>query len=207
MYSETMRTKLHARPLALAASCLSVFLLSACNLKDADTDMLNTARVDFSAGSPAVDGQNVTYSGGVLSTPSLDKFQLKMVFHVKADNSRNSGRAVFGSDALKPILNFRMVSKSSTPLTTTIPSFSVAAGAVEDLEFPVAIPLVLIDRAVARRIVDGDPIPYFLSGALQFELLEGSVPKGTGKSELDLTSGEIETRPSGTVVNLLSELL
>lgn len=202
-----MRTQLPARPLALAVSCLSILLLSACNLKDTDTDLLNTARVDFSAGSPAVDGQNVTYSGGVLSTPSLDKFQLKMVFHVKADNSKNNGRAVFGSDALKPILNFRMVSKSSTPITTTIPSFSVAAGAVEDLEFPVEIPLVLIDKDVAGRIVDGEPIPYFLSGALQFELLEGSVPKGAGKSELDLTSGEIATRPSGTVVDLLSELL
>jgi hypothetical protein len=207
MYSGTMRTRLSPRPAAIALACLSALLFPACNLKDADSGLLNAARVDFSAGSPAVDGQTVTYSGGLLTTPSLDKFQLRMVFHVKADNSRNSGKAVFGTDAVQPVLNFRILSKANAPVAAPIPSFSIAGGAVEDLEFPVAIPLALLDKSVVRRIVDGEPIPYFLSGALQFELLEGTVLKGTGKSELDLTSGEIATRPSGTVVDLLSGLL
>lgn len=181
--------------------------LVACDLLDSGSGMLNVTRVSFSEGSPAVDGQNVTYSGGLTSVPSLDKFHMKMVFHVKADNSKNTGKAVFGSDAIKPILNFRINSKSATPISTPIPSFSVAGGAVTDLAFPIEVPLSVIDKASIRKIINGDPLPYFLSGTLQFELLEGADLKGAGQSELDLTSGEISTRPSGSVTGLLNGLL
>jgi hypothetical protein len=201
-----MRLKPFALPAATAISLLFPLFLGACNPMDSGSEMLNIASVAFSEGSPAVDGQNVAYSGSVLS-PSLDKFHFKMVFHVKADNSKNTGKAVFGSDALKPILNFRINSKSATPISTPIPAFSIAGGAIADLEFPIEIPLTAIDKAMARKIVDGDPIPYFLSGTLQFDLLEGTDLKGKGASELDLTSGEISTRPSGSVTSLLSGLL
>jgi hypothetical protein len=198
-----MRIRLHAW---IAAAALP-FLLGACALLESGTELLNVAKVEFSEGSPAVDGQTVTYSGSLLSTPSLDKFHFKMVFHVKADNSGNSGRAVFGSDAVKPVLNFRIQSRSGAPISTPIPAFTVESGAVSDLEFPIEIPLTLIDKATARKIIDGDPIPYFLSGTLSYEVLQGTTLEGAGKTEVDLTSGEISTRPSGSVTTLLSGLL
>lgn len=178
-----------------------------CSLKDAAGDIFNIFSVTFSEASPAVDGQNITYSGSVLETPSLDKFRFKMVFHVKADNSKNSGKAVFGSEALKPVLNFRINSKAAVPVSTPIPAFSVAGGEITDLAFPIEIPATVIDRAVLRKIVNGDPLPYYLSGTVKFDLLEGATHKGSGTSELDLTSGEISTRPSSSVTGLLSGLL
>ena len=198
-----MRTK----HLLLMAFTAMSFLLASCSLTDATGDMLNVFSVKFSEASPAVDGQNVTYSGGILETPSLDKFRFKMVFHVKADNSKNSGKAVFGSDAVKPVLNFRINSKSAVPLSTPVPAFTVAGGAIADLAFPIEVPATVIDRAVLRKIVNGDPLPYFLSGTVKFDLLEGTTLKGSGASELDLTSGEISTRPSSAVTELLKGLL
>jgi hypothetical protein len=198
-----MRIKIPAWILAAALP----FLLGACALLDSGSELLNVAKVEFSEGTPAVDGQTVTYTGGLLSTPSLDKFRFKMVFHVKADNSGNSGRAVFGSDAVKPVLNFRIQSKSGAPISAPIPAFSVEGGAVTDLEFPIEVPFTHIDKAVARKIIDGDPIPYFLSGTLAYEVFQGTSLEGAGKTEVDLASGEISTRPSGSVTTLLSDLL
>ena len=181
--------------------------LQACSPLDSNTDLFNVASVKFSEGSPAADGQTITYSGGLLETPSLDKFRFKIVFHVKADNSQNANRAAFGSEALKPVLNVRINSKGNTPVSTTVAPFSVEGGKVGDLQFPIEIPIALIDRALVRKIINGDPVPYFLSGSVQFNLLDGTSLKGSGKSELDLTSGEISTRPSSSVTALLSGLL
>lgn len=192
-------------------SALSLFaalpmLLGACSLVDQANQAMNVASVKFSEGSPAVDGQTIDYTGSLLS-PSLDKFKLKMVFHVKADNSANGGKASFGSDAVRPILNLRIDSRSNTPISTPVPAFSVAGGEVATLDFPIEVPISAIDRATARKIVDGDPIPYFLSGTLKFDLLDGTTLKGTGTSDLDLASGEISTRPSASVKSVLSALL
>jgi len=181
-------------------------LLGGCSLVDKANEAMNVASVKFSEGSPAVDGQNIDYTGSLLS-PSLEKFKLIMVFHVKADNSGNSGRAAFGSDAIKPILNLHINSRSGTPISTPIPAFSVEGGAVTTLDFPIEVPITAIDNATARNIVNGDPIPYFLTGSLKFDLMDGTTLKGSGSSELDLASGEISTRPSSSVASALSELL
>jgi hypothetical protein len=190
--------------LALLAASL---FLGSCSLLDSADGLLNVFSVKFSEGSPAVDGQTVVYAGSVLESPSLDKFRFKMVFHVKADNSGNSFKAGFGTSLVKPVLNFRINAKSNSPISTTIEPFSVEAGQVGDLAFPIEIPITAIDRALARKIVNGDPIPYFLSGSVKFDLLEGTSIKGSGKSELDLTSGEISTRPPGSGTGLLTPLL
>ena len=58
----------------------------ACDPLDAASGAINIASVTFSEGSPAVDKQAIDYTGSPLS-PSLDKFKIKMTFHVKADNS------------------------------------------------------------------------------------------------------------------------
>lgn len=192
---------------SLTALLTAAFILASCSLLESTKEILNVLSVKFSEGSPAVDGQTITYSGGILETPSLDKFNLKMVFHVKADNSANSHRASFGSEAVKPVLNFRINSKTGQPISIPVAPFSVEGGSIADLQFPIEIPVTSIDRATARKIVDGDPIPYFLSGSVKFDLLEGTSIRGSGSSDLDLSSGEISTRPSSSVVTLLSGLL
>ncbi|MBW8886855.1 MAG: hypothetical protein JF616_03765 [Fibrobacteres bacterium] len=126
-------------------------LLGGCSLVDKASDAVNVASVKFSEGSPAVDGQNIEYTGSLL-TPSLEKFKLVMVFHVKADNSGNSGKAAFGSDAIKPILNLHINSRSATAISTPIPAFSVEGGAVTTLDFPVEVPITAIDNAMASSI-------------------------------------------------------
>jgi hypothetical protein len=188
-----------------AAAALPVFLV-ACDPLDAASNAINVASVKFSEGSPAVDGQDIVYTGSRLS-PSLDKFKFKMTFHVKADNSGNTGKAAFGSDAIHPIVELHVNSRSALPIQTPIPSFAIAGGAVDTLDFRIEIPLTALDQATARKIANGDPIPYFLTGALKFDVLEGTTLKGTGVSNLDLASGEIETRPSGPDMTLLSGLL
>lgn len=70
-----------------------------------------------------------------------------------------------------------------------------------------AFPLPLLLLASCGPLEDGSPVPYFLSGTLRYQVLEGTVLQGSGKTELDLTSGEISTRPSGSVTDLLSGLL
>jgi hypothetical protein len=182
-------------------------MLSSCDLLDSVGEAFNVFSVKFSEASPAVDGQTITYSGGLFDAPSLDKFRFKMVFHVKADNSANSDKAAFGTSLVKPILNFRISSKSNEPISATIEPFSVEGGSVKNLDFPVEIPVTVIDRTMLRNIMNGNPIPYFLSGTVKFDLLQGTSIKGSGTSELDLTSGEISTRPSGNVTSLLSGLL
>lgn len=181
-------------------------VLGGCNLLDSANNAINVASVKFSEGSPAVDGQDIVATGSPLS-PSLDNFKLKMVFHVKADNSANSGKAAFGSDALQPILNLRINSRSSTPIAAPIPAFSVDGGAITTLDFPIEVPVSVIDNATLHRIVNGDPIPYFLGGTLKFDLLDGTTLKGTGSSTLDLAAGEISTRPSSSVQKAISALL
>ena len=198
-----MRSKILSTTAVLTAS----LFLGSCSIPDSADDLLNVFSVKFSEGSPPVDGQTVVYSGSAFETPSLDKFRFKMVFHVKADNSGNSFKAGFGTALVKPVLNFRINAKSNAPISTPIEPFFVEAGQVGDLAFPIEIPITAIDRVLARKIVNGDPIPYFLSGSVKFDLLEGTSIKGSGKSELDLTSGAISTRPPSSVVGLLTPLL
>jgi hypothetical protein len=196
--------RLHQFALSLLAGL--PILLGGCNLVDSANNAVNVASVKFSEGSPAVDGQNIVYSGNSL-TPGLGDFKLKMVFHVKADNSANSGKAAFGTDAIQPILKLRINSRSSDPIAAPIPSFSVDGGAITTLAFPIEIPVSSIDRATLRKIVNGEAIPYFLSGTLKFDLLDGTTLNGTGSSTLDLASGEISTRPSSSVQKAISALL
>lgn len=198
-----IRRRILTTALAIAGSAM----LSSCSLLDSVSEAFNVFSVKFSEASPAVDGQTITYSGGLFDAPSLDKFRFKMVFHVKADNSANTNKASFGSNVVKPVLNFRISSKTNEPISTTIEPFSVEGGGVTTLNFPVEIPITVIDRTMLRSIVNGDPIPYFLSGTVNFDLLDGTSIKGSGSSELDLTSGEISTRPTGDVTKLLSGLL
>lgn len=198
-----MRSKIMSQAVLLTIG----LCLGSCSLLDSADELLNVFSVKFTEGSPPVDGQTVTYTGSLIESPGLDKFRFKMVFHVKADNSGNAFKAGFGTALVKPVLKFRINAKSNAPISTAIEPFSVEAGEVGDLSFPIEIPLTSIDKAMARKIVNGDPIPYFLSGSVKFDLLDGAAIKGSGNSELDLTSGEVSTRPPASVTGLLTPLL
>ncbi|HXP90057.1 MAG TPA: LEA type 2 family protein [Fibrobacteria bacterium] len=187
------------RLLSLLTVLVFPLVLSSC---DSLTQALNVVNVKFTPATPVYTGPDISYTGGLI--PHLSDFQLVMTFHVNADNTQNSQRAAFGSPEVPISLNFYVLSLNSTPIQAPIPSFSVAGGADTTLDFPVSIPLSdIANNSVLQEIVAGDSIPYFLTGTIGF-----SIPGiGSGSSTVDLATGGIPTRPSGSVVTLLSGLI
>lgn len=196
---------LRRRILTTAFVLLGSAMLSSCDLFDSVSAALNVFGVSFSEDTPAVDGYKVTYSGGVI--PHLSDFALGMTFHVKADNTQNANRAAFGSDAVKPVLNFYINSKSNPPISTSVDAFSVEGGQVGHLNFPLSIPFSLISTDLAKKIVNCDSIPYYLSGTVTFNLMSGSTVAGSGTANIDLTSGKLSTCPSGSMFSALASLV
>lgn len=199
-----MRSRILATVFALGATGI----LASCDLGESIQEVLNVASVSFSSADPAYDGPRIggpnwatsffNYTvGGMTGKQVLGEYYLDLTFKVKADNSKNSQKASFGQ-TVRPVLKLRMNSKDdANPVESTMEPFSVEAGKVGALEFPVRIPLSEIDDITLGKILDGDDIPYFLSGTLNFNLLEGTTIKGSGKSEIDLATGAIPTRPEG----------
>lgn len=203
-----MRSRILATVFALGTAGL----LASCDLGQSIQEVLNVASVSFSSADPAYDGPRIagpnwavsalalaapTYLGGKTKSQIMGEYYLDLTFKVKADNSKNTQKASFGQ-TVKPLLRLRMNDKNaSSYIESEMAPFSVNGGQVGALEFPVRIPLTQIDRTTLGKILDGDDIPYFLSGTLNFNLLEGTTIKGSGKSEIDLATGAIPTRPEG----------
>lgn len=219
---------MHARIRSIALLLGSVGLMSSCDFGQSVSEMMNVFSVDFSSADPAytgpvIEGPNVAqaaldYSSYKLSSgftgksfnQILGSYYLKLTFHVKADNTKNSGRASFGQ-SVHPILNFRMNSKTSTPITSEMAPFSVDAGKVGSLDFPVRISILNLyndQPQTVRAIFKGDSIPYFLSGTLKFDLLDVSnnSNNGSGTAEVDLSTGAIPTRPADGTASELAAL-
>lgn len=216
------------RILTTALVIIGGVALSSCNLFDSVSEAFNVASVDFSSADPAytgptIDGPNVAqaaldYSSYKLSSgltgksfnQILGSYYLTLTFHVKADNSKNSGRASFGQ-TVHPILNFRMNSKNAAPITSTMDPFSVEPGQIGSLDFPVRISILSIyndQPETVRAIFRGDSIPYFLSGTLKFDLLDisNNSNKGSSTAEVDLATGAIPTRPANGTASELAAL-
>lgn len=203
-----MRSRILATVFALGATGL----LASCDLGESIQEVLNVASVSFSSANPAYDGPRIggpnwAVSALALATPTdwggktksqvMGEYYLDLKFKVKADNSKNTQKASFGQ-TVKPLLRLRMNDQNAASyIESEMAPFSVDGGKVGALEFPVRIPLTQIDRTTLGKILDGDDIPYFLSGTLNFNLLEGTTIKGSGKSEIDLATGAIPTRPEG----------
>jgi hypothetical protein len=190
------------RLLSLLSLLVFPLVLDSC---DSLSQALNVVNVKFTPADPVYTGPDINYNPpSTLSVPHLSYFNLVMTFHVNADNSQNSQPAAFGSPQVPISLNFYVQSKSTTPITVPIPSFSVAGGADTTLDFPVSIRLSdIANQTVLQEIVAGDSIPYFLTGTIGF-----SIPGvGSGNSTVDLATGGIPTRPSGSVLTLLSGLI
>jgi len=199
-------------PRSLRAALVLVavpLLLASC---DALTETANVLKVKFSSADPGYTGPDIqgpspaalvlklalpTYAGGITKDQALGQYSLVFTFHVVADNRGNSGKASFSND-LQPQLNFYLNSKSNNAITATIAPFEIDSGAVKNMDFPVSIPLDAIDRTVLRQILNGDPIPYFLTGTLNFHLMQGVTILGKGFAEVDLATGAIPTRPSSS---------
>ncbi len=204
-----MRSRILATVFALGATGI----LASCDLGESIQEVFNVASVSFSSADTAYAGPTVggprwqetlvkmaipVAMGGPTTTQILEQYHLDLTFRVKADNSANSGKASFGQ-TVRPVLNLRINDKTSLPITTEMAPFSVEGGQVGALEFPVQIPLTKIDKTTLKSILAGTSIPYFLSGTLNFDLVEGLQIKGSGKSEIDLATGAIPTRPSGDI--------
>lgn len=196
-----MRSRILATVFALGATGI----LASCDLGESIQEVFNVASVSFSSADPAYDGPRIggpswstsffNYTlGGMTKNQVLGQYHLDLTFKVKADNSKNTQKASFGQ-TVRPLLRLRMNDKNATSyVESEMAPFSVEGGQVGALEFPVRIPLTQIDRTTLGKILDGDDIPYFLSGTLNFNLLEGTTIKGSGKSEIDLATGAIPTR-------------
>lgn len=188
-------------PVVLGACSMDSLLSSA-------KDTLAMASVKFSSADPAYDGP--TISGPTTAQAAADyiihdanyvlgEYNLVLTFHVKADNSGNSHKASFGQ-TVKPVLNFYINSKSSDPFKSTMQPFSVEGGQVGHLDFPVSMPLTAINRTILRQIVNGDSIPYFLTGSIAFDFVDatgGLLTSNAGSAEIDLATGKIPTRSAG----------
>ncbi len=196
-----MRSRILATVFALGATGI----LASCDLGESIQEVFNVASVSFSSADPAYDGPRIggpswstsflNYTlGGMTKNQVLGQYYLDLTFKVNADNSKNTQKASFGQ-TVRPLLRLRMNDKNATSyVESEMAPFSVEGGQVGALEFPVRIPLTQIDRTTLGKILDGDDIPYFLSGTLNFNLLEGTTIKGSGKSEIDLATGAIPTR-------------
>jgi len=214
-----IRRRILTTALAIAGSAM----LSSCSLLDSVSEVLNVADVDFSSADPSYTGPTVggpswitaaaqlllpTIAGGKTKEQVLAQYHLDITYHVKADNSKNTKKASFGT-SVHPILDFRMNSKTAEPISASLDPFSVDAGQVKSMDFPVQIPLTSIDRTILKQILNGESIPYFLSGRLNFDLLDGLTIQGTGIADVDLATGAIPTRPTGDVdlAGMASKLL
>lgn len=204
---------MRARILAASLAFGAMGLMASCDLGNTLKETFNVFNVKFSSASPAYAGPTVggpswvsaaaqmlvpVSMGGPTTTQILEQYHLDLTFRVQADNSGNSQKASFGQ-TVRPVLNLRINEKSSSPISTEMAPFSVEAGQVGALEFPVQIPLTKIDKTTLKAILNGSDIPYFLSGTLNFDLMENLQIKGSGKSEIDLATGAIPTRSTGDI--------
>lgn len=158
----------------------------------------------------SVGGFTIEGGDGLTAAQVLDSFKLGITFKVKADNSGNSEKASFGSELVKPKLQFRLMQKSATPIDVEFKPFSVDGGKVTELTFPVELPISTITSPEMRKkLLKGDAVPYFLSGVLAFDLkaLDGA-SKATDQVSVDLATDSIPTRPKeGSSAELGSALV
>jgi hypothetical protein len=209
--------RLHLSLLALP------LMLGACSITDSLSQQLNIINVSFSAANPASSGPALggptvasalvqlltpVYLGGPTNQQILAEYYLTDTFFVQGDNTGNTDTARFGTQAIKPILLFRIDSPTATPDSVTIPPFVVPGGQIANLKFAVQVPLTSINASILHEIIAGTPIPFYLSGTVKFDLVTplGSV-EGSSQSELQLASGNIPTRPgSMDLSSLLSAM-
>jgi len=201
MISRSIRTAL-----ALVAAPL---FLGSCSLLDSLSETANIFSVKFSSGVPAYIGP--TISGPSITQAGIDylihdanyvlgEYSLVITFRVVGDNRGNKGTASFGQH-VQPQLNLYVDTKANRPFKANIAPFSIDSGAVDTLQFPISVPLTTVrdmGPGVIDKILNGQSIPYYLTGQLNFQIVQGLTLMGDGSTEVDLATGSIPTRPSGS---------
>jgi hypothetical protein len=194
------------RVLSLLSLLVFPLVLGSCDSLNSAQQQLNIVDVNFQSATPgssgpALGGPSVAQAildytlGGESSTQVLGEYHLTDTFYVQGDNTGNQDTARFGTQAIQPVLLFRINDPNATPDSVTIPPFVVPGGQVANLKFAVQVPLTSINSSVIHKIIAGTSIPFYLSGTVKFDLVTplGSV-EGTSQTELQLASGSIPTR-------------
>jgi len=201
------------RKALLGAVILTGIVMTGCSdIADSLSAAFAVSKVDFSSASPnAVTSPRLTtsWSPTCLCTPGWKDVNLEITFNVRADNSKNTSRAAFGSDAIKPSLNFYVGDTVSNPISVTVKPFSIPGGTDTTIQFPITIPLSTVysnSPNIVKQIANSTPIPYRLSASLAFVLETGAGTITGPTCDLNLVTGGIPTDLSGAsaVLKLLN---
>ena len=177
-----------------------------CSLLDSAEETMNVAKVKFSAADTLVTNPRVasTYSWSLSHPlPTTNDFSLQLTFNFIGDNTGNSGIASFGQ-TVRPSLNVYL-DNQTTPISTTVDSFSIPANTKQKVTLTGAIPFSSINKDILEKIVNQTPIPYRITASLTFVLQVGGASYEGPTCEIDLTSGSIPTDIS-SVGSYLSKL-
>jgi len=211
------------RLLSLLTILVFPLVLSSCDALNSAQQQLNIVNVKFSSATPASSGPALggpdvataiaQYAlpvsfGGLTASQILAEYYLTDTFYVQGDNTGNKDTARFGTQAIQPVLLFRINDPNATPDSVTIAPFVVPGGQIANLKFAVQVPLTSVNSSIIHKVIAGTPIPFYLSGTVKFDLVTplGSV-EGTSQTEIQLASGNIPTRPGSTdITSLLTAL-
>jgi hypothetical protein len=198
----------------LGIAVLAGFVFMGCSLTDSLEQTANIAKVKFSGvgWSAQVKSESVmtmAFDMGAHGSRYVldhDVF-LRMSYKVRADNSGNAGKAAFGSEAVKPVLNLYIQDVAKNPIQVTVEPFEIDSGAVDTVAFDFDIPFGTIynnSPDLISTILKGADIPYRLTASLKFQVTApGGVVLGASTSELELVNSGIPTRPSDGVVTAI----
>ena len=202
------------RRILLGFAILAGFLVAGCSLTDSLEETANIAKVDFSGAGWTGKVKYASVTSMLMDATVHDSryvldhdLFLEMTYNVRADNSKNSGTAAFGSEIVKPVLNLYIEDTTKNPIQVSVKPFTIPGGTIDTVNFDFDIPFGTIydnSPSLITTILKGSDIPYKLTASLTFQvtLPDGSV-LGTSTSELHLVASGIPTRPSGDVVTAI----
>ena len=185
------------KKLTLIASVALALLVSSCSVLNFIGERLNVFTVNFS-----FDGIGI----GIVTPPNLfstrlSDYGIAVNCTVSAKNE-NTGRAVF--DGANFFLRINDTSRASQGVEALVPSFTVEANSQASVTVPFRIMLdnPLFSKAVLKKVVFGDRIPYRVSADLLFNLVapnagggRGIPSLGTKTMSVDLARDAVNTRP------------
>lgn len=195
------------RKALIGTAFLTGILLSGCFLTDAVEEAFNVFKVKFNdAGwsDPSVkspSAADMLYAVNLGKGLSLSDFSVHVAYQVQGDNSGNSGTAAFGSRYAKPVLHFYLgdtAKATGVAFNETIEPFEIKGGGIDTIEFATDIPFSWFKENapdIARKIVNGQDLPYRLTASLEFTVPTPAGDLRSGTSELDIGKGGIATRP------------
>jgi len=202
----------------LGIAVLTGLVFMGCSLTDSAEEAANLAKVKFSEA-----GWSAQVESKAVSTMVVDAalhnshyvldhdVYLRMTYNVLADNSGNTGKAAFGSETVKPVLNLYIQDTTKNPIQVTVAPFTVDSGAIDTVHFNFDIPFgTIYDNSpnLITTILEGSDIPYKLTASLKFQVtLPNGSTLGTSTSELNLVESGIPTRPSSDIVNAILKYL